>query len=87
MNCRPAQNSALYEIVSVIGKGGMGEVYRARDNKLDRDVAIVEVLAGSLAVDRERLARFGGLVSEGYSPLLKIIPTSRISTESRMALS
>ena len=46
-----------YEIVSPIGKGGMGEVYRARDTKLDRDVAI-KVLPDELAADEERVARF-----------------------------
>ena len=46
-----------YEILSLIGKGGMGEVYRARDTKLDRDVAI-KVLPEAFAHDPERLARF-----------------------------
>src|SRR6202051_180066 len=46
-----------YEILAPIGKGGMGEVYRARDTKLDREVAI-KVLPAALAQDPERLARF-----------------------------
>ena len=46
-----------YEIGSPIGKGGMGEVYRARDTKLDREVAI-KVLPEEFAKDKERLARF-----------------------------
>ncbi len=46
-----------YEIVSAIGAGGMGEVYRARDTKLNRDVAI-KVLPESVAADPDRLARF-----------------------------
>jgi serine/threonine protein kinase len=46
-----------YEIVSAIGAGGMGEVYRARDTKLDRDVAI-KVLPEAFASDPERIARF-----------------------------
>src|SRR5213079_363950 len=46
-----------YEIVSAIGAGGMGEVYRARDTKLNRDVAI-KVLPDLFALDPDRLARF-----------------------------
>ncbi len=46
-----------YEILSLIGAGGMGEVYRARDTRLDRDVAI-KVLPGSVSSDAGRLDRF-----------------------------
>ncbi len=46
-----------YAITAQIGVGGMGEVYRARDAKLDRDVAI-KVLPESLARDPDRIARF-----------------------------
>ena len=46
-----------YEIVAPIGVGGMGEVYRARDTKLNRDVAI-KVLLSAVASDPDRLARF-----------------------------
>jgi len=46
-----------YEIVAPLGAGGMGEVYRARDTKLDRDVAI-KVLPEAFALDADRLARF-----------------------------
>lgn len=46
-----------YQITAKLGQGGMGEVYRATDTKLDREVAI-KVLPGALAQDAERLARF-----------------------------
>src|SRR5213593_4090553 len=46
-----------YEILSLIGAGGMGEVYRATDTKLGRDVAI-KVLPEAFAQDSDRMARF-----------------------------
>jgi serine/threonine protein kinase len=46
-----------YEIRSKLGEGGMGEVYRARDERLNRDVAI-KILPEAFAQDSDRLARF-----------------------------
>ena len=48
---------AHYRLISKLGEGGMGAVYRASDTKLNRDVAI-KILPDSLAGDSERLARF-----------------------------
>ena len=57
MSLSPGHKLAHYEIVEPIGKGGMGEVYRAKDSKLGRDVAI-KVLPDEFAENEERLARF-----------------------------
>jgi serine/threonine-protein kinase len=46
-----------YEVVALIGAGGMGEVYRARDTRLNRDVAL-KVLPEAFAANPERMARF-----------------------------
>lgn len=57
MSLSPGNRLGAYEIVALLGRGGMGEVYRARDLKLDRDVAI-KVLPDGFAQDPERVARF-----------------------------
>ncbi|MGE5142869.1 MAG: protein kinase domain-containing protein [Acidobacteriota bacterium] len=57
MPLNPGTRIGSYEILSPLGAGGMGEVYRARDRKLDRDVA-VKVLPAIVANDADSLARF-----------------------------
>ena len=54
---QPPTTLSHYRIVSRLGAGGMGEVYRARDEKLNRDVAI-KVLPEAFAADEARLMRF-----------------------------
>ncbi len=57
MALTPGTRLGVYKILSPLGAGGMGEVYRAHDTKLNRDVAI-KVLPEAFASDAERLARF-----------------------------
>ena len=57
MALAPGSRLGPYEVVSPIGVGGMGEVYRARDPKLNRDVAL-KILPPEFALDPDRLARF-----------------------------
>ncbi|HET7840007.1 MAG TPA: protein kinase, partial [Terriglobia bacterium] len=57
MGLLPGSKLGHYEVVAPLGAGGMGEVYRARDSKLGRDVAL-KVLPEAVARDPERMARF-----------------------------
>ena len=57
MTLTPGTRLGPYEIVALLGLGGMGEVYRATDTNLKRQVAI-KVLPGAVVADPERLARF-----------------------------
>jgi eukaryotic-like serine/threonine-protein kinase len=57
MGLSPGTNLGPYEVIAQLGAGGMGEVYRARDTQLGRDVAL-KVLPEILARDPERMARF-----------------------------
>src|SRR6476620_1510567 len=57
MTITPGTKLGPYEVLGAIGAGGMGEVYRARDLRLNREVAI-KVLPQSLAEDGQRLHRF-----------------------------
>src|SRR5262249_36225433 len=54
---QPGTALGPYRVDALIGAGGMGEIYRARDPKLNRDIAL-KVLPESLTADAERLARF-----------------------------
>ena len=57
MPLTPGTTLGPYEVTAKIGEGGMDEVYRARDTKLDRDVAL-KVLPEAFTSDPDRLARF-----------------------------
>ena len=57
MPLTPGARLGAYHVLSAIGSGSMGEVYRARDPRLQRDVAL-KVLPSSVALDRDRLSRF-----------------------------
>ncbi len=74
MALSPGTQLGQYGVVEAIGQGGMGEVYRARDTKLDRDVAI-KVLPEEFSQDKERLARF-----EREAKLLAQLNHSNIAT-------
>src|SRR5688572_2264352 len=57
MSLAPGTRLGPYEVIAAIGAGGMGEVYRARDTRLNRDVAL-KILPDAFAADQDRLARF-----------------------------
>src|SRR5437870_8841715 len=57
MSITPGTRIGSYEITTPLGKGGMGEVYRARDMKLKREVAI-KILPDEFSRDKDRLSRF-----------------------------
>ena len=57
MALAPGTRLGAYEILALLGSGGMGEVYRAKDTKLNRDVAL-KILPATFTSDPDRLARF-----------------------------
>ena len=57
MTLTPGTRLGPYEVTALLGEGGMGQVYRATDTKLKRQVAI-KILPPSVAADYDRLARF-----------------------------
>jgi serine/threonine protein kinase len=57
VSLQPGSRVGHYEIVSLLGSGGMGEVYRARDPRLDRDVAI-KMLPSQMTADPQSRERF-----------------------------
>ena len=73
MSLSPGQKLGQYAIVEPIGKGGMGEVYRANDTKLGRDVAI-KVLPEAFSQDAHRLDRF-----------VKRLRSANVSSRSKLA--
>src|SRR3970040_676478 len=77
----PGSQLGSYTITSPLGVGGMGEVYRARDTKLQRGVA-VKILPDSFALDPDRVARFA---REAQVLAALNHPTSRPSMASRIS--
>src|ERR1041385_1433446 len=57
MTIAPGTRLGTYEVLALVGEGGMGQVYRARDTKLNRQVAL-KVLPADIAADPDRVARF-----------------------------
>ncbi len=60
MSLTSGKRLGAYEVIGLIGQGGMGEVYRARDTKLGRDVAL-KILPDAFANDPDRLAPTGSI--------------------------
>jgi len=74
----PGTRLGPYEILALLGAGGMGKVYRARDTQLKREVAL-KVLPPEVAADADRLARF-----QREAELLAALPEAHGAGEIRM---
>jgi serine/threonine protein kinase len=74
------QTIAHYRITAKLGEGGMGEVYRAVDTKLDREVAL-KILPPAFAQDADRMARFEREAKGAQAPLRHAL-RGRYETES-----
>jgi eukaryotic-like serine/threonine-protein kinase len=85
----PGTRLGTYEILDPLGAGGMGEVYRAHDTQLNRDVAI-KVLPEALALDAERLARFTReaqmLAALNHPNIAQIYGLERVAADAARAL-
>ena len=78
MPLTPGTRLGQYEVIGSLGAGGMGEVYRARDTKLDRDVAL-KILPESFASDPDRLMRFGREAKTLASLIWRTCPIARVA--------
>ena len=76
----PGTRLGVYDVLVAIGEGGMGQVFRARDTKLNREVAL-KVLPDSFANDPERLARFTR-EAQTLASLCRVCSTKRCSRTS-----
>src|SRR5687768_16390443 len=89
MNLAPGTRLGAYEIVGFIGAGGMGEVYRARDTQLGRDVAF-KILPELFAADVDRIARFQReayvLASLNHPNIAQIYGLENIGTSKALVL-
>ena len=81
MSLAPGFRLGVYEVTSALGAGGMGEVYRARDTRLHRDVAL-KILPDSFSADSDRLARF-----EGEAQVLALVEGVIVSAKNEVVIS
>src|SRR5438105_12842391 len=66
------QTLGSFEVIAIVGRGGMGEVYRARDTKLKREVAI-KILPEQFSRDPKRVSRFQREAEVLASPIIRIL--------------